>query len=977
MVELKKIKEFVWQIEGTKVPAYVFASDKILEAMKNDKTLEQAKNMTTLPGALKILALPDSHQGYGFCIGGVAALDFEKGGVSPGGIGYDVNCTHPDVKVSLKWGAWKRIKDIEQSWDKEEFSLFEYKKKEKKEVPIVCYMKREEKKEIFELKTLTGRSIKITGNHPILTINGMIKAKDIKENDMVVVNGFEGVEWEEPKKEKIIGAEDIEKMLDNLNIGAEGNARNQILNFLRKNDILEISYNSPKLPILLKLMGFVLGDGVLSYVGGRSGQVTFYGKKEDLESIQSDVSNLGFGCQNIYSRVRNHKINTHYGTKKFVFEEHSINCGSASFAILLSALGVPHGKKVTKEYRVPKWVMNAPLWQKRLFLSAFFGAELSSPATLNKYNFYEPTLNMNKLESIKESSIDFLNDIRLLLADFKVTSSMPVAVPGNQYHGKNGKTVCHRIKIYGNSSNLINFFENISYDYNKQKNLEASLASSYLRLKSVIQKERMSIRAKTRELYGLGVPIKDIVASLSSVYTPEQFIKHSLWTEQRTEPRTAINFISYEDYKKTFSFGRDGFVFDPILNINVIPYQGLVYDVTVSHNDHNFIANNIVVSNCGVRLLTTPLARDDVKDKINQLVEACYQAVPAGLGEGNVKISREELDKVLEKGALWAFEKGYGLKDDLANSEESGTFKGADASKVSDKAKNRGKNQLGSLGSGNHFLEIQYVSDIIDEEKAKVFGLKKNQVVFMIHCGSRGLGHQVCSDYLRKMEQEFPKELAKLPDRELAYAPAGTQACDDYLKAMKAAANFAWCNRYIIADLVRSCFVKVFDLKKTDIKTVYDVAHNIAKIEEYSFDGKKKKVYMHRKGATRAFGPGNKEIPEKYRKTGQPVIIPGSMGTASYVLVGTEIGMKESLGSTAHGAGRIMSRHQAVREFGGPALISSLAKQGIIVKGHSMVGLAEEAPGAYKDIDEVVRVSDKLGIAKAVVKLKPLAVVKG
>ena len=381
--------------------------------------------------------------------------------------------------------------------------------------------------------------------------------------------------------------------------------------------------------------------------------------------------------------------------------------------------------------------------------------------------------------------------------------------------------------------------------------------------------------------------------------------------------------------------------------------------------------------NCGVRLLSTPLTRDDVKDKMNQLIEECYKAVPAGLGEGNVKISKEELDIVLEKGALWAFEKGYGLKDDLANSEESGTFKGADASKVSDQAKKRGKNQLGSLGSGNHFLEIQYVSDIFDEEKAKVFGLKKNQIVFMIHCGSRGLGHQVCSDYLRRMEKEFPSELAALPDRELAYAPAGTQACEDYSKAMRAAANFAWCNRYIIADLVRSCFVKVFDLKKTDVKTIYDVAHNIAKTEEYEFDGKKRKVYTHRKGATRAFGPGNKEIPEKYRATGQPVIIPGSMGTASYVLVGTEIGMKESLGSTAHGAGRLMSRNQATREFSGQGLISELAKKGIIVKGHSMIGLAEEAPGAYKDIDEVARVSDELGIAKRVVKLKPLAVVKG
>ncbi len=368
--------------------------------------------------------------------------------------------------------------------------------------------------------------------------------------------------------------------------------------------------------------------------------------------------------------------------------------------------------------------------------------------------------------------------------------------------------------------------------------------------------------------------------------------------------------------------------------------------------------------NCGVRLIKTPLMLDDVKDKVNEIIECFFNTVPAGLGEGNLNIAKEELDKVLETGAKWALEKGYGLKEDLENCEENGSMKGADASKVSERAKARGKKQLGSLGSGNHFLEIQYVSEIFDEKTAKKFGLEKNQVVYMVHCGSRGLGHQVCSDYLRDMEKNFQKEVAKLPDRELIYAPAGTPLCDNYFKAMAAAANFAWCNRHIIADLVRNCLVKIFNLKKKDMQTLYDVAHNIAKIEEHEFNGKKKKVYMHRKGATRAF-------PE------QPVIIPGSMGTASYVLVGTEKGMKESLGSTAHGAGRLMSRNQAIREFGKRGITAELRKKGIIVKGHSHLGVAEEAPGAYKDIDEVVKVSDKLGIAKAVARLKPLAVVKG
>jgi tRNA-splicing ligase RtcB len=373
----------------------------------------------------------------------------------------------------------------------------------------------------------------------------------------------------------------------------------------------------------------------------------------------------------------------------------------------------------------------------------------------------------------------------------------------------------------------------------------------------------------------------------------------------------------------------------------------------------------------------TPLMIDDIKNKMNELVEEIYNAVPAGLGEGNIKTSIEDLNKVLETGAEWAVKNGYGFKEDLENCEESGNYKGADANKVSDQAKKRGKNQLGSLGSGNHFLEVQVVDQILDESTAKAFGLKKGQIVYMIHCGSRGLGHQVCSDYLRLMEKEFASELAKLPDRELIYAPAKSKLCDDYLAAMKAAANFAWCNRHIIADLVRNCFVKIFGIKKESMKTLYDVAHNIAKIEEHEFDGEKHKVFMHRKGATRAFGPGSKEIPKKYFEIGQPVIIPGSMGTASYVLVGTDKGMKLSLGSTAHGAGRMMSRNQAVRDFGRENIVSELKQKGIVVKGHSHIGLAEEAPGAYKDIDEVVKVSDKLGIAKAVVRLKPLGVVKG
>lgn len=380
--------------------------------------------------------------------------------------------------------------------------------------------------------------------------------------------------------------------------------------------------------------------------------------------------------------------------------------------------------------------------------------------------------------------------------------------------------------------------------------------------------------------------------------------------------------------------------------------------------------------NCGVRLLRTNLKVERVKPQIPQLIDALFKNVPAGLGEGNVRMTVEELDNVLREGAAWAVRNGYGTPEDLVFCEENGTMKTADPTLVSSKAKQRGKSQLGSLGSGNHFVEVQYVEKIYHPEAASLFGLEEGQVVVMIHCGSRGLGHQVCSDYLREMETKFKEELDKLPDRELVYAPASSEVCKRYFKAMSAAANFAWCNRHIIGDSVRKSIIEVYG-KSAEVHTVYDIAHNIAKKEDHSFEDGVHAVYVHRKGATRAFGPGRKEVPEKYSPVGQPILIPGSMGTASFVLVGTDEAYDISCGSTAHGAGRMMSRFAAKQQYTGEQIKRELGAQGILVRGHSNQGIAEEAPGAYKDIDEVVRVSDAANIGKMVARLKPIGVVKG
>jgi len=382
--------------------------------------------------------------------------------------------------------------------------------------------------------------------------------------------------------------------------------------------------------------------------------------------------------------------------------------------------------------------------------------------------------------------------------------------------------------------------------------------------------------------------------------------------------------------------------------------------------------------NCGVRLLSTNLTKEEVYPRIKELLDVLFRNVPPGVGGKSIfKLNDKELDDVLTRGAEWAVENGYGVKEDLENCEEHGKMPGADASKVSQKAKSRGRGQLGTLGSGNHFLEVQYVKKIFDTDVASTFGIKEEgQVVVLIHCGSRGLGHQTCSDYLRRMEEEYPEIIASLPEKDLAYAPSGSKTADDYYKAMCAAANFAWTNRHMIGHQTRKSFKEVFG-DKVEVHTVYDVAHNIAKVEEHEADGEKFTAWVHRKGATRAFGPGRKEIPLKYQATGQPIFIPGSMGTSSYVLVGTNESMKESFGSTAHGAGRMMSRHKANQLWQGEKLKHDLEKEQIFIKAASWKGITEEAPLAYKNVDDVVEVSHKANIGKLVAQLKPIGVTKG
>ena len=372
--------------------------------------------------------------------------------------------------------------------------------------------------------------------------------------------------------------------------------------------------------------------------------------------------------------------------------------------------------------------------------------------------------------------------------------------------------------------------------------------------------------------------------------------------------------------------------------------------------------------NCGVNSIRTSLTADEVKEKIKQLVDALYNSVPCGVGsKGKLRLEGDELDEVLVRGCDWAVEKGYGTKKDLENMEERGMMEGGDPSKVSDLAKKRGRPQLGTLGAGNHFLEIQKISDVYDEQTAKKWGIKdKDQVMIMLHCGSRGLGHQVASDYLQIQEKAVKKYKIWLPDKQLACAPANSPEGQDYFAAMKCAVNYSFTNRLVMTQWIRETFEKVFgkSWEDMDMQTVYGICHNVVKLEEHKINGEKKKIYVHRKGATRAF-------PDI------PVLLAGSMGTSSYILKGTETAMEKSFGSSAHGAGRAMSRHGALKQFRGETIKSELAGQGITAKSPSPKSLAEEAPKAYKDVDDVIEAVCGSGVSDKVCRLVPIGVLKG
>ena len=480
---------------------------------------------------------------------------------------------------------------------------------------------------------------------------------------------------------------------------------------------------------------------------------------------------------------------------------------------------------------------------------------------------------------------------------------------------------------------------------------------------------RKDIRKRSAYLYEIPQSFRSDMRVPARIYANETILEASLRDNsllQLVNTTTLPGIVGYAlampDIHQGYGFPIGGVVATRISD-GVISPGGVGYDI-----------------NCGVRLLASEMEEEAVRPYLDDLATQLYQHVPSGVGVGGfLKLSKKDLNEVLETGSRWALKKGYATYDDLLHTEEEGMLEAARADKVSDRAKERGRGQVGTLGAGNHFAEIDVVDEIFDEEAAAAYGLFPGQITVQIHCGSRGLGHQVCTDYVQRFQGAIKRYGIVLPDRQLVCAPIQSPEGQDYLAAMAAAANFAWANRQLLTHQTREAFMKALagKVRGWDLHLVYDIAHNMAKIETHEVEGRSVRVCVHRKGATRAFGPGHAALPSDYMDVGQPVLVPGSMGTASYVLAGAPGAMHQTFGSSCHGAGRQMSRKAAKRQVHGRDLRDRLEARGIAVRTGSLRGLAEEAPIAYKDVSQVVDIVHNAGIARKVARLRPITVVKG
>lgn len=988
--DLKRISEYEWEIpktfrEDMRVPVRLFATKEILEAIMDDKSLEQAVNSATLPGLVSHLAvMPDMHQGYGFPIGAVAASRTADGIISPGGIGYDINCLAGDSLVLHEHGYTRRMDEMAEMWPEATLACFQLDRCRYDVTPIVRWFGRPPHAPVFRLTTEAGDELTATADHPFWTEDGMIPLARISIGDRIAIFPFRGIPYETPKATVCLTAQEVEAYLRQRDKRGVGNTVEQNLNQLRRLKLLGLRYSSTAVPYLCKILGFVFGNGAVRFDQKLSkGSVVFYGSAEDLDDIRTDILRLGFNPRPVRSRHRAHKIEAVFDENEFERAESWFTVNSTAFAALLACLGAPVGDKTRQNYLLPAWLKAAPLWQKRLFLAALFGARLSAPQAMSRggRNFTLPRLSLHKREGFEDGGSAFLAEIAGILAELGV-KAQEIAPRIEQTSGDSSRFVRLNLAVGNDAENLQRLWGTVGVEYRRKHRALAAIAVQYLARKQRHVAARQEIERTAVALAPAGGVLQEIITHRIGSQATGRFAERSWYGAQKSSPRVDDTFPTFEEFRSSAGegLGDSGMVWERIANIEPLEYAGLVYDFTVDHPDHNFVANSFVVSNCGVRLLASHIAYETVEDYLDDLATALNHNCPSGVGEkGAVRVTDAELDQVCREGARWAHKQGYATREDLRRTEEEGKMEGADPAKVSKRARERGRPQLGSLGAGNHFIEVEVVEHIFDPEAAEAMGLVEGNLAVQIHCGSRGFGHQICTDYVDEFQEAVRRYGIRLPDRELVCAPLNSPEGQNYLAAMRCAANYAFTNRQILAHQIRKAFEEVLAGKVADwhLHPVYDIAHNMGKIEKHTVSGARIEVCVHRKGATRAFGPGFEGLPPEYRAIGQPVLVPGSMGTASWVLVGTEISMERSFGSTCHGAGRVMSRNQAKKSVRGDDLKKKLESKGIHVRAGSLPGLAEEAPQAYKDVDAVVETVAGARIARKVARLVPVAVIKG
>jgi len=991
---LEKIDDYRWRIPMSydrrmRVPGVIFADEKLLKDISDDQSLQQVANVAQLPGIVTAsLAMPDIHWGYGFPIGGVAATDPKAGGVvSPGGVGFDINCLSGGASVLHHLGYVRTIAEIVEGQHREPVRCHNVQNGAAQLAAVVGWRRRRPTTPTLTARTASGRRITATSDHPFLTPSGMRMVGDLAPGDQVAINPFEGVAYDAPPKTILVGEADVCRFLRRQG-KTGGIAATHIVGSLTRRGLLPLRGDSPALPALIKTLGVVFGDGTLYFEGDTGKGITwFVGTVEDLEDIRRDLAPW-CTISSIYTRSRSHRIKTDYGEVQCRATPHECRVTSSAFAVLLALLGCPVGNKSRQDYALPDWLLAASLWQKRLFLAAYFGAALQTPRayTERNHNFPCPLLTVQKQEAYRTSGRRWLEQIGALVKEFGVQTQGIEEHP-EAVERKHGRSCRLRLVFSSRPESLRALFARIGVEYNRQKRAEAAVNAAYQAVKQAEHARRkdaitaiVSARAKT----GYGAKRIGSQFATASAGTPVnlRFVERTIDGGGERGVRVAGVFPTYDGFRKSATKGLEGsgLIWEEIRQVDADPDVGWVYDITVAHPDHNFVANGFVVHNCGVRFVRTDLTVDEVRPQLKTLVATLFNTIPCGVGmHGEIRFSQKDAPRVMAQGSRWAVSRGYGTPDDLEHTESHGSLEGADPDMVSERAIKRGQSQLGTLGSGNHFLEVQVVETIYDETAARVLDLRPGQVTIMLHSGSRGFGYQICDDYLDVMGRAMAQYGIAVPDRQLACAPIASEEGQRYLGAIRCAANFAWANRQCLMHLARSAFERVFgkSWETLGLRLIYDVAHNIAKFERYQVNGEETTVCVHRKGATRAFPPGHSEIPAVYRSIGQPVIIPGDMGRNSFLLVGTAKAMEETFGTVCHGAGRVMSRAQAVREAAGRSIERELEQQGVVVMGRGRKGIAEEQPKAYKDVNDVVHVVHEAGLATRVARMKPLGVIKG